>query len=427
MRSPHSREGENKMIYYGDRIFPVCPFNRQVVIAVLEAFLFGCWKIACPNKIICIFTIYKISQTISLLPNRKMHWRGSFGNHAGLLANVATAADDQVPLKIMLRHKCPDGDRVEFNVQVGHVDVASACSSSNRILCSTSHVRHYMSPGVTRTLVTTGKLRAAFFEPPGDGPFPGVVDVFGSAGGLMESRAAQLASRGFAAIAVAYLNYQDIPNDGFIDFDYFREAVHYLLNHEKVLKSGVGCVGVSKGGDIVLSMATYIPEVRCAISINGCNAVIGVPTKIDSHTTIPAIPFNVDGIINKSDGSIEGRYALHDPAGYPECIVPIEQSDSEFLFLVSLDDKDMDSSYYADCAVNRLREAARKNFVMIKYPDTGHLLEPPYSPHCFSSYHRMMDSNLVWGGELKPHCEAQEHAWAASIDFLRKHLVTSHL
>ena len=47
---------------------------------------------------------------------------------------------------------------------------------------------------------------------PGEGPFPGVIDLFGGAGGLMEFRASLLASRGFATLALAYWNYDDLPS-----------------------------------------------------------------------------------------------------------------------------------------------------------------------------------------------------------------------
>ena len=48
--------------------------------------------------------------------------------------------------------------------------------------------RLLMAPGVRRVLVHEGRVRAALYLPPGDGPFPGVVDMFGSVGGLMEFR-----------------------------------------------------------------------------------------------------------------------------------------------------------------------------------------------------------------------------------------------
>lgn len=69
----------------------------------------------------------------------------------------------------------------------------------------------------------------------GDGPFPGVIDLFGSAGGLLEYRSAQLASRGIASFALAFFAYDDLPKTlGEFHISYFEEAVQFLLKHEKV-------------------------------------------------------------------------------------------------------------------------------------------------------------------------------------------------
>lgn len=40
----------------------------------------------------------------------------------------------------------------------------------------------------------------------GPGPFPGLLDLWGGGGGLVEYRASLLASRGYAALALDYLD-----------------------------------------------------------------------------------------------------------------------------------------------------------------------------------------------------------------------------
>lgn len=41
--------------------------------------------------------------------------------------------------------------------------------------------------------------------PPGPGPFPGILDLWGGGGKLVEHRAALLASYGFASMAIDYM------------------------------------------------------------------------------------------------------------------------------------------------------------------------------------------------------------------------------
>lgn len=56
----------------------------------------------------------------------------------------------------------------------------------------------------------------------GDGPFPGVIDMFGSSGGIYEFRSALMASRGIASLSLPYFRYEDLPDTILdVDFEYF--------------------------------------------------------------------------------------------------------------------------------------------------------------------------------------------------------------
>ncbi len=62
------------------------------------------------------------------------------------------------------------------------------------------------------------KLRVILWQ--GEGPFPGVLDLFGTVGGIVEHRSALLASRGIASLALCYIGLND-RNDP-IDMEYFE-------------------------------------------------------------------------------------------------------------------------------------------------------------------------------------------------------------
>lgn len=69
----------------------------------------------------------------------------------------------------------------------------------------------------------------------GSGPFPGIIDLYGTGGGLPEYRASLLANHGFAVLALAFYSYEDLPK-GMKEFhlEYFEEAVNYMLQHTQV-------------------------------------------------------------------------------------------------------------------------------------------------------------------------------------------------
>ncbi|XP_069999582.1 acyl-coenzyme A thioesterase 1-like isoform X2 [Penaeus vannamei] len=311
---------------------------------------------------------------------------------------------------------------VELSVYDGHLTEEEVCAPEcKKALDSTMHERHYMGPGVQRIPVRYGKVRGTLFLPAGEGPFPGVVDMFGTAGGLLEYRSAQLASRGIAALSLAFFAYDDLPKTlEEFNISYFEEAVEFLLKHEKIMKPHVGAVGVSKGGDLVLSLATYIPEVKAGVWINGCNSNVQSALKL-RDSVLPGLEFDF-GKIEIVNGSMDCFEILHNPLDYPETIIPIEKADADFLFLVGNGDRNWKSVMYCDQAIERLKKAGRKNYEVHSYELAGHLIEPPYSPFCLSSYHKLISGPILWGGVSKPHICAQEEAWETMIAFLFKNL-----
>lgn len=80
------------------------------------------------------------------------------------------------------------------------------------------------------------------------------MDLFGVGGGLLEYRASLLAGKGFAVMALAYYNYDDLPKH--IDvchLEYFEEAVNYLLCHPQV--------GYSFSLLVQIAGSKYFPDV----------------------------------------------------------------------------------------------------------------------------------------------------------------------
>ncbi|XP_067847412.1 acyl-coenzyme A thioesterase 1-like isoform X2 [Heptranchias perlo] len=242
-------------------------------------------------------------------------------------------------------------------------------------LAASINERWFMKEGVRRIPVREGRVRGTLFVPPGDGPFPGVIDMYGSVGGVVEHRASLLANHGFLTLTLGYFGYDDLPMDFTnLDLEYFEEAVNVLRQHPKVKGPGVGAIGISKGADLVLSMITFLPHVIAAISIGGCNA----------NT--------------------------------------LEKAEGHFLFVVGEDDKNWNTPLYVQQAVEKLKENGRENYEVISYPEAGHLLEPAFFPFCYASFHRLVGLHVIWGGQLKPHSLAQVDLWPKIQTFLRKHL-----
>ncbi|XP_030069672.1 acyl-coenzyme A thioesterase 1 isoform X2 [Microcaecilia unicolor] len=284
--------------------------------------------------------------------------------------------------------------------------------------------RQFAGPGVRKIRLREGVVRGSLFIPPGDGPFPGVIDMFGDEGGLLEFRSSLLANRGFAALALPYFGFEDLPVS-MKDFqlEYFEQTARFLQRHPKVKGQGVGVVGSGKGADLALSMVTFLPEVVAAVSISGCCS----NTAADLHygeLTLPGLCYDMSQVIVSEANVFDIFEALDDPLDPAnECsIIPIEKAEGHILFVVGDDDRNWKSSLYAEIAIKRLQQHGKKNYELLSYPGAGHRIDPPYSPFCMSALDRVLGVPILGGGKIQPHGHAQVHSWQKIQEFFNIHL-----
>uniref|UniRef100_UPI00398E4CE4 acyl-coenzyme A thioesterase 1-like n=1 Tax=Pristiophorus japonicus TaxID=55135 RepID=UPI00398E4CE4 len=309
-----------------------------------------------------------------------------------------------------------------------HIEVFDGHGTLERLpeqpLAACINERWFMKEGVRRIPVREGRVRGVLFVSPGDGPFPGIIDLYGSVGGVVEHRASLLANHGFLTLTLGYFGYDDLPKDFTnLDLEYFEEAVNLLSQHPKVIGPGVGAIGISKGADLVLSMITFLPHVIAAVSIGGCNA----NTFGNLHyknITLPGLGFSIDKVKILESKLIDISEVTGNPMdeANKDCIIPIEKAEGHFLFVVGEDDKNWNTPLYARQAVQQLKENGKENYELIVYPEAGHLLESSYFPFCYASFHRLVGHPVVWGGKMKPHSLAQLDLWPKIQTFLQKHL-----
>ncbi|XP_063145235.1 bile acid-CoA:amino acid N-acyltransferase isoform X2 [Candoia aspera] len=279
--------------------------------------------------------------------------------------------------------------------------------------------RWYAAPGVERIPVKSGQVRGALFLPPGPGPFPGLIDMFGGAGGLIEFRAGLLASKGFAVLALAFFAYDDLPQTlEVVDLEYFEEASRLLLKHPKVRGPGLGVIGLSKGAEIALAMGTFLKEVLATVCINGPTSMSGTPLHFHD-VSIPASPYLQEKILVNEMGLASSFFSLDET---PVSTIPVEKAQGHVLFVVGEADQSLNSKVFAEAALARAKKYGRNHCRLLSYPGAGHLIEPPGSPVCYAYPVRVFPLPIQWGGEMKPHSKAQEHSWNEIQNFLKLHL-----
>ncbi|XP_069453118.1 acyl-coenzyme A thioesterase 6 [Ovis canadensis] len=341
------------------------------------------------------------------------------GSFAGLEPmGLFWAMEPEEPLMRLVKRDVQTPFAVELEVLDGHEPEAQ------RLLGRAVHERDFLAPGVRREPVRAGRVRGTLFLPPGSKPFPGILDLFGSSGGVCEYRASLLAGHGFAVLALAYFRFEDLPehlND--VCLEYFEEAVDFMLQHPKVKGPGVGLLGYSKGGDLCLSMASFLKGITATVVINACVANTLAPLCY-KDMIIPELSYD----LKKYTITESGFLNFVDIWGNPlektnhQSLIPLEKAQGPFLFIVSMDDHNWKSEVYAHIASERLQAHGKDRPQIIYYPGTGHCIEPPYFPLCRASVHAVLGQPVFHGGEPKAHSNAQADAWQQIQTFFQKHL-----
>ncbi|XP_013097048.2 bile acid-CoA:amino acid N-acyltransferase-like [Biomphalaria glabrata] len=291
-------------------------------------------------------------------------------------------------------------------------------SDSSSSLASCHLERYYAAPGVQRFPLAENGLYGTLLTPPGDGPFPAIIHFFGLGGGILEFRAALLASHGFATLAVGYVGLPGLPrNELELDFNYFLKIFDWLAQHPKVDNKNIGGVGTCVGSGYLQFITSMRPAMKCIATVNTPGMLIGTEQIVEGEL-IQAGKFKFDRITKVND-QISFRNMFSANEEIPVC--PSWRHGAKMLAIQGLDDQCVNPAL-----VEKFKEKIPpefiNNFTFIAYPGAGHLIEPPYAPRCGTSYNKIFKMNMLWGGSDKQHSQAQEDAWPKILQFFNQHL-----
>lgn len=287
--------------------------------------------------------------------------------------------------------------------------------------------RWYMAPGVRRIPVTEGGLTAALFLPLGPGPFPGLLDLWGGGGQLVEYRAALLASHGFASMAIDYLTAKITMETGkMVDNQYFETAYRVLQQHPQVCGSKIAMIGLSFGTSITLKMAVYseVIKLSAAVCISGSHVQ---PVDGSVEEILRFFQKNGDKTRFSEKNEVIWRDLLLPIPTDPSLKVNVGRLQCPLLLVVGEDDQNWPSQESALDIKEMMARAGNSHLLtVLSYPNAGHLIEPPYTPHARSSTLKTVEIEekvmCLWGGQTVEHSRAQEDAWKKMVVFLRENL-----
>ncbi|WP_211452656.1 acyl-CoA thioester hydrolase/BAAT C-terminal domain-containing protein [Collimonas antrihumi] len=341
------------------------------------------------------------------------------------------------------------GRREVFNADVRQplVTVLHATVASGSV--SAELVQRLCREGVTRSDLREEGLVGTLFLPAGDGPHPAVMILNGSGGGINEARAALYASRGYAALALAYFKAPGLSD--YISntpLEYFQAGLDWIRRNLKPQSDFVAISGQSRGGELVLllgatfpqqvsAVLAYVPSALIHSGQNAADPAIGregptwllggkpLPHQWESNRTASWLPFDQGPPPHRH--ALAMLTALQDEEAVQRARIAVENIQAPVLLLSAGDDGSWPSSTYARMVSDKLQEVAHPYPVVWQdYQDAGHAILFPYVPTTQLSYaHPVSGRVSTGGGQPAPNAEADRDSWQQALAFL-EHAVAVH-
>lgn len=294
-----------------------------------------------------------------------------------------------------------------------------------RVIPSDVSVRELRRPDsalVGRFYEHAGKKRAA------------LLTLTGSNGGIDPTMAPLLASRGYNVLALAYYHYEGVPADLIeCPLESFRDALRWLVAQPSVDAQHIGIVGVSKGAEAALLIASYFPESLRVVAAIVPSSVVW--EGIDARARFGTDPqFDAPG---RSSWSLGGKPLpfvrkvvsqerlthrpvatrdeyeppMHQPLD-PATLIPVERIRAPIFLAASGDDLAWPSLTMALQIKKRLADHHRSQAVEVhEYLHAGHVVAPP-------GYR----TGFALGGTPAENARAGADAWFHLLRFLDKNL-----
>ena len=257
------------------------------------------------------------------------------------------------------------------------------------------------------------------------------MDLLGGTGGLVEFKASLLASHGFAALALAYFGYDDLPSFPcpYIELDYIEDAAEWLYHHPMVLPDGIAVHSHCMGTWLALLLASYRTDlVKAVVAIAPWACTVETPYRYKGKLS-NVFEYSKEAIKTTDQGIIT-RYCfptlkeIINPSAELPALIPVENITCHILLGFGTEDMNSDAESSSGFIFDRLK-AVGKGFLctVLRFPGAGHMIDPPYSPLCYASYNKYSKQYIVWGGETKCHALCQEIYWKRSLNFLQQNVM----
>ena len=268
---------------------------------------------------------------------------------------------------------------------------------------------------------------------------PTVIVPTGSGGdlGACLPIAALLASHGLNALALNYFHEPGLPGSlARIPLEYFERVFAWLAGHPAVNGREVQFLGISKGGELALLLASRYPVVKRVVGMSpNAWCFQGLNFRDQSSWTFEGkdLPYvrllnrwvirdMLDGFVHDHPFRFSTTYVrgVHSARNLEEARIKLEDAQADLLLLVG--DEDGMWNAPAGCAeiVDVLQRRGYPHAVLYQeYAEAGHSWYPPFVLPCSeTAVHMGPRLTLDMGGSVQANAHAQADGWERALAFL---------
>lgn len=352
-------------------------------------------------------------------------------------------ADATAPVWAMRRLRAPT--RQALSEGIAPLEIALTATGQYGAQARGQYTLRFLAPGVTHRPVREAGLSGTLYTPAGPGPHPAVLVLAGSGGGTHEQRAALYAAHGYSALALGYFKAPGRPD--YIDdtpLEYFEAALRWMRERLAPQHGFVAVSGVSRGGELVLLLASRFPALVSAVVAYVPSAVVHGTLRAghpDQPRDAPAWTWRGEPLPNVWRDNRDADWhafdhppgvgqpvrqaaAFHTPMRNAQAVararIPVESIEGPVLLISGTDDGFWPSTLYSDQVANVLRQ--RSSAAPVEHfrgEGAGHAIGVPQLPATLiAKPHPVAGLLLDGGGTAQANARASAASWALVVDFL---------
>ena len=318
------------------------------------------------------------------------------------------------------------------------VDLSATDEEGNTARTRLRCVYQLPGQGLVRVPLEEDGLYGFLYHPEQGGPFPGVIILGGSNGGLYEWLAQAFASNGFATLTLAYFDYRDLPGALVeIPLETFPKAVAWLKARPSVRPGRIGLAGGSKGGELALLLASGSDDFGAVVGWTPAAHVWeGLSRKFFAPDYVPISSWSREGqglpfmsfIASAEDkaremkGELDSFIEFHeaslartDRAAIERARIPVERIKAPILLVSGTEDRTWPAGKFCRAILAKLKDTGFPHEARhVSIEGGGH---QSFLPYFITAGH-----GGISGGGPRADAAGGYRSWAETLAFLHRHL-----